>query len=84
MQSKVPISRPKLGHGNDSLGGHDVGADVQDREADKGELGQVDFDVERLLPDGVDSVPRDHFGFVLAAITRNSQNLKIREINILK
>ena len=50
-------------------------ADETHRETGEGELGEVDLDLEGLLPHGVEGVARDHLRLVLAAVPGNTNDL---------
>jgi hypothetical protein len=76
VKPKVSVAGTQPGDGHDPLRCDRVARHVQHREPDEGEFGEKHLNFERLLPDWVESVARDHLGLVLAAVARNSNHLR--------
>ena len=76
VEPEVTVAGPQTSDRDDSLRGDGVAGDVDDVEADEGQLREADLQLERLLPDGVEGVPRGHLGFVLATVSGKTNHLQ--------
>lgn len=79
VQADVPIARPQVIDGYDSLGRNVIGGHVGHGQPKEGQITKEDGEFKFVVKNGIDSVALDHFGFVFDAIGRNANDLDIQQ-----